>query len=539
MSAPRTDAADIPPSSREHDIEKAILVAQRGDEADSGTAGTLEPTTTGGGQPDPGLRPVGPICSHSSARSHKSFTDGYWHSDDRDEAANHHKQVRRTPDNASPDPEKEFEVTFDGDADPYSPKNRSRWRKWTIVLILAGSSLCVTCASALYTSTYAQLEVEFHVSREAATVGLTTFVCGLGLGPMFLSPLSEFYGRRIVYLGAFGVFFIWLIPCAVANNIATMLVVRFFDGLAGSAFLSVAGGTVGDMFPKNELSAPMIIYTASPFIGPEVGPVMGGFINQFTNWRWSFWVLVIWAGLMWCLIFFFVPETYGPVLLRRKAVKLREDTGDDRWQAPIERMNKSVTRTVLWSCIRPFQLLTFEPMCLNLCLLSAILLGIIYLFFGVGAFALVFENNHGFNQWQIGLSFLGIFVGMLVGVSLDPIWRRNYDRLVRNNGGVSEPEFRLPPTILGAMLVPVSLFGFGWTTFSWVHWIVPSMFPDYCKACKGDHCRRDHADESAVIFSGLFGLGNILCFGGVSLCPLSDEAQRLTKASSKGIHLFG
>lgn len=107
-----------------------------------------------------------------------------------------------------------------------------------------------------YTSTYNQLEKEFHVSREVAVLGLTTFVCGLGLGPMFLSPLSEFYGRRIIYLCAFGMYFIWLIPCAVANNIATMLVVRFFDGLAGSAFLSVAGGTVGDMFYRNQLSAP-------------------------------------------------------------------------------------------------------------------------------------------------------------------------------------------------------------------------------------------------------------------------------------------
>lgn len=62
-----------------------------------------------------------------------------------------------------------------------------------------------------------------------------------------------------------------------------MLVARFFDGLAGSAFLSVAGGTVGDMFAKHvrnhtaktgaelmhlkELSAPMMIYSAAPFIG--------------------------------------------------------------------------------------------------------------------------------------------------------------------------------------------------------------------------------------------------------------------------------
>ena len=198
-----------------------------------------------------------------------------------------------------------------------NPKNKPTPRKWLVVVIIAFSSLCVTCASALYTSTYQQLEPEFGVSREVATVGLTTFVCGLGLGPMFLSPLSEFYGRRIIYLCAFGMYFVWLIPCAVAQNIQTMLIVRFFDGLAGSAFLSVAGGTVGDMFTKDKLSAPMVVYTASPFVGPQVGPVVGGFINQFADWRWSFWVLLIWAGVMWTLIFFFVPETCVANLLQR------------------------------------------------------------------------------------------------------------------------------------------------------------------------------------------------------------------------------
>ncbi|EMC99669.1 hypothetical protein BAUCODRAFT_30045 [Baudoinia panamericana UAMH 10762] len=439
------------------------------------------------GQPDPFLRaPIQQMRSHSSARSarsHHSYTDGYTHFTQEDE------EKPAGGEQGEEDPEKAFEVRFDGEADPFSPRNRSTVSKWCIVLILASSSICVTCASALYTSTYAQLERDFHVSREVATVGLTTFVCGLGLGPMFLSPLSEFYGRRIIYLCAFGMYFIWLIPCAVANNIATMLIVRFLDGLAGSAFLSVAGGTVGDMFPREKLSAPMMVYTASPFVGPEIGPVIGGFINQFTNWRWSFWVLVIWSGVQWLLIFAFVPETYAPVLLRRKAIKLRKDTGDDRHKAPIERMNRSVVKTVLWSCIRPFQLLFLEQMVLNLCLLSAILLGILYLFFG--AFAIIFQNNHHFNEWQTGLTFIGIFVGMLIGVACDPLWRRNYERLVRNNKGKSEPEYRLPPTILGAAIVPISLFGFGWTTYPWVHWIVP------------------------IIFSALFGLGNIFCFGGI------------------------
>lgn len=218
--------------------------------------------------------------SRSSARSYASQGEyaPFDHGDDGIDKREEGEEVDAGPD--------EFEVTFDGEQDPFNPKNRPTLRKWLIVIIVASSSLCVTFASALYTSTYRQLEKDFHVSQEVATLGLTTFVCGLGLGPMFLSPLSEFYGRRNIYLCAFGMYFIWLIPCAVANNIATMLVVRFFDGLAGSAFLSVAGGTVGDMFYKHQLSAPMMIYTASPFAGPELGPVVGGFINQYTNWRW-------------------------------------------------------------------------------------------------------------------------------------------------------------------------------------------------------------------------------------------------------------
>jgi MFS family permease len=85
--------------------------------------------------------------------------------------------------------------------------------------------------------------------------------------PSLTQEFAQFYGRRPIYIWSYLCFLIWLIPCAVAKNITTMLVSRFFDGLAGSAFLSVAGGTVGDMFTKAELSLPMMVYTASPFIG--------------------------------------------------------------------------------------------------------------------------------------------------------------------------------------------------------------------------------------------------------------------------------
>lgn len=73
-------------------------------------------------------------------------------------------------------------------------------------------------------------------------------------------------------------------------------------------------------------------------------------------------MLLIWAGIQLALIIFFVPETYHPVILRKRAIELRKQTGEPRWQAPIEKLDRSVAKTVMWSCIRPFQLLFFEPM---------------------------------------------------------------------------------------------------------------------------------------------------------------------------------
>lgn len=118
----------------------------------------------------------------------------------------------------------------------------------------------------MYTSTYAQVTADFHVSQLVAVLGLSIFIAGLGIGPMLLGPLSEFYGRRPIYLFSFTFFTLFLIPCALAPNISVLLVFRFLTGLVGSAFLSVAGGTVGDMFSKSEVGPPMTIYTAATFV---------------------------------------------------------------------------------------------------------------------------------------------------------------------------------------------------------------------------------------------------------------------------------
>jgi multidrug resistance protein len=502
----------------EHDVEKEYSGHSQSTSQSNNNLPQNQKTTDGL------LRPSARIAGTAltlvtSTRSHarsslsrrRSFVDGHgtFFSDDGDSDEEERREEEQNP-------EKPFEVGWDGEHDSMNPRNLNTARKWAVVLTLALGSLCVTCTSSLYTTTYDQMDAEFGNSRIVATLGLSLFVFGLGLSPMVLAPLSEFYGRRPIYVWSYIFFTIWLIPCAVGQNIQTMLIARFLDGFAGSAFLSVAGGTVGDMFARHELQAPMMIYTASPFIGPGLGPILGGFINYNVNWRWSYYMLLIWSGVMTVAIAVIVPETYHPVLLRRKAQKKRRETGEERWKAPIEIMDRSIFWTVVRSLYRPFMLLTLEPMCMNLCLLSSILLGILYLFFG--AFELVFKNIYNFKLWQIGLSFLGLLIGMLSAIASDPIWHYNYLRLLRKKEaetgerGKSEPEYRLPPSIFGVWLCVIGLFWFAWTIYPSVHWIVP------------------------LIGSAFFGCGTILTFTGVFTFLV--EAYPLYAASALAANSF-
>ncbi|PYH40716.1 MFS transporter [Aspergillus saccharolyticus JOP 1030-1] len=416
---------------------------------------------------------------------------------------------RSTDRDLEPGGDNAFEVRWD-EHDTENPHRLTARRKWAIELLICSTTLCITVTSSLYVSTLHQTMTELHCSRIVATLGLSLFIGGLGWGPLVLSPVSEFYGRRPIYRISLPLFVLFLVPCAVARNIETLLVARLLTGLAGAAFTSVAGATVGDMYTKDQLHFPMLVYTASPFTGSSFGPMVGGLINSFASWRWSFYTLLIWSSIQCLLVLCFVPETYHPVLLRRKARRLRKETGEERWQAPIERLDRSILMTVIRSLYRPFMLLLLEPMCLNLCILSAIALGIQYLFFG--SFKVIFGTVNGWGLWQSGLAFAGITAGMIAAVAVDPWCRRLYTRMIPSTIDATDPERRLPPAVIGAPLLTIGLFWFAWTAVPSVHWSVP------------------------IIGSSLFGAGMILVYAGVFTFLV--DAYSVYAASALGANSF-
>ncbi|TFK24141.1 MFS general substrate transporter [Coprinopsis marcescibilis] len=352
------------------------------------------------------------------------------------------------------------------------PQSLTWIRKWAAVAALSSATLCVAAGSSIAVFAESGVSKQFHVSKEVSILGISLFVQGLAIGPLLLAPLSEVYGRIAVYRVSYGLFFALTWPVSFAPNIAVYLIFRFFTGFVSSSFLTVAGGSVSDLYSDITVATPMAIYTMCPFMGPIVGPLLSGFINQHLDWRWTYHILAIWIFGQYVALLFLVPETFVPILVKRKAVRLRRDTGDSRYYAPIEREgSKNMAQEILTSCYRPFQLLLFDHMALLLDTWTSLILGIQYLTFQ--AFPIIFQGTHGFSIQLTGLTYLGMGVGMLLALCTQPYWNRVYARAASENGGKVPPEDRLRMGEVGAILVPFGLFWLAFTTYRSVPWIIP------------------------------------------------------------------
>lgn len=329
----------------------------------------------------------------------------------------------------------------------------------------------------------------YNVNSTLSVTGISFYIFGLGSGPLFLGPISEYYGRRVVYICGLIFFLAMQLPTAFAHNIEGIIIPRFFAGFGGSAFMVVANGTIFDLFHKEKIAKPTQLYGLFPLAGPGVGPFVGGFLTEHLGYKWDFYFFLIYTGVMLLLVVIFVPETYEPLLLARKAQRIRKTTRNSNYYAPLERLPTGLAENIFLSSKRPFLILFQDPMHTCLCLYSGLILAVVYMFFIV--FPMVFSEVYGFDYQGQGLAFLGITMGFLLITTTMPFFKKSYDKRVAGNNGVAEPEIRLPLAILGSLLVPIGLFWFGWSA------------------------RKDVQFMVCIIGSAVFGLGVSYSFAGI------------------------
>lgn len=191
------------------------------------------------------------------------------------EAGKEAREETNAPVKAKPDPNL---VSWYGPEDRENPRNWSVTKKCFVTFNLCILTFSIYMGSSIVTPSLQELASYFEVSPVVATLSLTLFVIGYGVGPMVLAPLSEIpaIGRNAPYIITLAIF-VGLQPAvATAKTPATYFILRFLSGVFGSPALATGGASVGDMFVPKKRAYAMGVWGLSAVCGPTLGPLIGG-----------------------------------------------------------------------------------------------------------------------------------------------------------------------------------------------------------------------------------------------------------------------
>lgn len=373
-------------------------------------------------------------------------------------------------DEALTGPVRVADLDFDGPDDPANPFNWPTWKKWFITLTTSNACLCISLGSSLYVEGVPEIMVSFGSSQTLALAGLTLYLVGLALGPVIAAPMSEVMGRRLIYVTTFPASMLFTMGVGLSQNMRSILVLRFMSGLLASPPMSIASGSISDLWANDpkDMYAAVGLFCLAPFLGPVIGPIIGGFVAENKSWRWTMWVSLMFSGaVLPCLLL--CPETYKPAILKARAKK--------RGIALVEE-TFSLKEALIAYLLRPIEMLFVEPLVGLSSIYIAFVFAVLFGFFE--AFPIIFRGVYTMGTGVSGLPFLAVGIGLSAGVAVFIIMSNiNFNKAEKSTEpkvhDPDAPEKSLSIAQVGAFLIPVGLFWLAWSSRKLVHWIVPTL----------------------------------------------------------------
>ncbi|KAI8716176.1 MFS domain-containing protein [Fusarium sp. LHS14.1] len=319
--------------------------------------------------------------------------------------------------------------------DPHNPLNWPLWKKALQVAMISSSGFLASIGTSVVSPARLQLMQEFNVSSTEALVPVALYVFALGFGPLIGGPLSETIGRYPIYVVSMLLGSLFTLGVGFTHNFGALCFLRFMAGLCWAPVLSVATGTLAETFRPKTRGPVSAFFVLMPFLGPALGPVIGSFIVNRKDWRWTQWTLIF-LSLLSILLTAFGHETFDPVIQRRLAAK------------------------------RGTILPPKSP--------SKQQFGTLFSFFAGVPYT--FHSVYNFPLEHSGLVFLSIAIGCVFG--LITIMLCNIllyqKQVVKRLPNHVPPEYRLYPALIGSIGLPVGLFWSAWTARPDVSWASPA-----------------------------------------------------------------
>lgn len=346
-----------------------------------------------------------------------------------------------------------------------------QWKKWWILTVIFIVQVSMNFNSSLYSNGQDGISAKFGVSAQDARLGAGLFLIFYAFGCELWAPWSEEFGRKPILQASLFLVNVFQLPVALAPNFACLVVGRCLGGLS-SAGGSVTLGMIADMFDSDNQQLAVAYIVFSSVGGSILGPIIGGFAQQYLAWEWCIWIQLIFGGAVQLLHLFTVPETRTSIMIDNIAKKRRKN-GEDVWGPDeIQPFRQRFTWGELFhTWARPFTMFVTEPIVLALSLLSGFSDALIFMM--IQSFSLVYKQ-WGFNAWQIGLTFIPIGIGYAIAwISFIPAIKRNKaQRQAHPESEHAQYESRLWWLLFLAPCLPLGLFIFAFTCNGPpIHWI--------------------------------------------------------------------
>lgn len=373
-------------------------------------------------------------------------------------------------------------VQFYDGTEPDHPFNWSSGTKWTLTVTTCFVCFIVGLNATGIASAATPINDRFNVSDARFPNSfwpIASWTIGAAIVPMVVLPLMENYGTRWGYLSCYGIFFVFTIPQAVAQNYATLVACRFVAGGAAGVLQNGMDGIIADIWDGPiDRSLPVTIYVTGLLAGVSLGPVYGGVIVHNLDWRWILYIQLIIYGITFIIVLFTMKETRGPVIVSKRMRRADNQQSTNILSVQEEQLpTLSPAKFLYDTLILPARLLCTEPVVFFFTLLSSLSYGIVFI--STQSVTQVFTTNFGFAEYEAGLVQASLVTGEVLGFVACLVQNAWYARVVRANPHKLEADmsevrlyFSIPASFIG---LAGGLFWYGWTSYPSLPWILPAI----------------------------------------------------------------
>ncbi|CAG8974138.1 hypothetical protein HYALB_00002775 [Hymenoscyphus albidus] len=429
--------------------------------------------------------------------------------------------------------------------DPNEPLNWSKKRKAINYAIICFYALMTFTILDIGTVAWQNYVNEFGMTWAELNITYACNTAGLAFGCIIFIPFAQKYGKRPVYIISTLITFGMSIWQATLQSFGEMAATQVISGLSGAVSETLVQMTVIDMFFVHDRGTMNGVYLLMVAIGSFLAPVASGGIAVAQGWRWMYWWTSILLGINLLLFVFFYEET--KFVPRDEAVISNNDSTRSNSHSlereSGEKVKESLPTTLTHSRPKintnipmksrrerlafvttseaPFSKLLRHAWYPFVVLVTIPAIAYCALQYGMllSWFSVIITSEaqffilppYNFDEVGIGLLCMPAFIGCIFGF----LWGGPFSDwsivwFTRRNRGIYEPEMRLYGAILPAIVGPIGLFLYGYSTAAGAPWIIP---------CIG---------------IGLFGFV-VISMGDISLTYLSDSYPEILATGLIGL----